>query len=270
MTDRPRPDQRGTIEAEMRTSATPEQLWQAWTNPERLSEWFTDDARGDVQPGGTYTWIFEQFGEMPYRVVEVVEGERLVLGPAPGAPPFVLEITIEHRGGETVLRLVNSGFDAGADFDEEYDGIVSGWRMALGVLRHYVEHQFGKPRTGFLVMRPAAFEYARALGYFTEPDRLARWLTTEGGVGPEGSPVRLSLRGGRTLTGEVLVATERELTLTWKEINGVLELKAFAAGPAGRMLCVRGCGWELPREAARAIQGSLEASLNRLVQEMAA
>ena len=107
--------------------------------------------------------------------------------------------------------------------------------MALGVLRHYVEHQFGKPRNGFLVMRPAKFEYATALGYFTEPGRLARWLTTEGGVGPQGSPVRLRLRGGRTLTGEVLVTTERELTLTWKGLSRLLKRGVSSSCRAGAL-----------------------------------
>ena len=39
-----RPDGR-RIEAEIRTTATPEEVWKAWTDPSGISSWFTDDAR---------------------------------------------------------------------------------------------------------------------------------------------------------------------------------------------------------------------------------
>jgi uncharacterized protein YndB with AHSA1/START domain len=273
MTDR-RPSVENTrqIETEMRTTASPESVWASWADPKRLAEWFADDARGEVRPGGTYTWIFESFGmEMPYQVVDVVEGKRLLLGPVPGAPPFALEVTIEHGGGQTVVRLVNSGFDAGANWDEEYDGIASGWDMALGILRHYVERYFGTPRSSFLVMKPARFQYEHAVRFFTDPSRLEGWLgTTARPIGNVGETVRIDMHGGGSLTGRVLVVTKRELAISWQEVNGVLELKAFPAGPAGRMLGLRGCGWGLSGDQARSIEHHLDTALERLVERISA
>lgn len=53
--------------ASIRTSATPERVWQAWTDPATPSQWFTDEARGEARVGGTPTWIFKEFGvEIPY------------------------------------------------------------------------------------------------------------------------------------------------------------------------------------------------------------
>lgn len=42
-----RPDGR-RVEAEIRTTARPEEVWKAWTDPASLSRWFTDGARGPL------------------------------------------------------------------------------------------------------------------------------------------------------------------------------------------------------------------------------
>ena len=55
---------------EMRTRATPEEVYEAWANPEEIARWFVDKARGSDEVGSTFTWIFEKFGyEIPYEVV---------------------------------------------------------------------------------------------------------------------------------------------------------------------------------------------------------
>ena len=249
------------------TSATPEQVWRAWADPEILSQWFADRVRGEARTGATMTWIFEKFGyEFPYHVVEASPPSHLVLGGAlPGRPPFLLEIIIRRAGGMTRLELVNSGFLDGGEWDEEYEGVFSGWQMALGILRHYLERYFGQPKGGFLAMQPADIALAESLPWFTDEQLLQRWLTDRGTLGEAGAPVDLRLASGDRVRGTVLARTKREIAVSWEDERVVLELKAFAAGPGVRMVAVRGTGWGVAPERLQNIESEMAAAVARLV-----
>jgi uncharacterized protein YndB with AHSA1/START domain len=238
-----RPDGR-RIETAIRTSATPEEVWKAWTDPASISRWFTDEARGEAVPGGTLVWVFRGFGEIPYPVVVAEPPRRLVLaGEIPGRGPFALEILIEHAGGSTTVRLVNSGFREGADFMEEYEGVRSGWDGSLALMRHYLERHLGEARHASLLVRPAAVSAEVLYRCFSEADGLATWLTRRGSLGEAGSAAELELREGGKLTGEVIAATGREKSVTWvEEDDAVLELKGFAGG-GGRLVGLRLTTW---------------------------
>src|SRR5262249_11372674 len=149
----------------------------------------------------------------------------------PGRPPGVLEVTIETRGGSTVLRLVNSGFLEGADWQNEFDGVESGWIMALAVLRHYLANYFGPPRSSFLAMRPAVFSTDQLLPLHRTTDGVAQWLATGGSFSAIGEPFRIALRGGGIVTGKVLALTKSETQLSWTEEHAVIGLKSFHMGP---------------------------------------
>ena len=238
-----RPDGR-RVEAEIRTTATPEEVWQAWADPASISRWFTDDARGEATPGGTVVWVFKGFGEIPYPVAVAEPPGRLVLaGEIPGRGPFALEILIRRSGGTTTVRLVNSGFREGADFEEEYEGVRSGWVASLALLKHYLERHPGQPRQAALIVRPATVGAEDLYRRFSDADGLAAWLTREGALGEVGTPAALTLREGGRLTGRVIAATGREKSISWDEEDGaVVELKGFTAG-SHRMVGVRLTTW---------------------------
>jgi uncharacterized protein YndB with AHSA1/START domain len=243
--DRPvHPPEGRRIEAGIRINATPEEVWKAWTDPASISRWFTDDARGDAVPGGTLVWVFRGFGEMPYPVVVAEPPGRLVLaGEIPGRGPFGLEILIEQTGGVTTLRLVNSGFRDGADFEEEYEGVRSGWDASLALLRHYLERHQGKARHASLLVRPAAVGAGELYRCFSDANGLATWLTRRGALGETGARAELELGDGSSLTGSVIAATGREKSVTWEEEDGaVLELKGFGSSDR-RMVGVRLTTW---------------------------
>jgi uncharacterized protein YndB with AHSA1/START domain len=269
-----RPHQGRTMQLEMRTSATLEQAYEAWADPVKLSQWFTDNARGEAKPGSTMYWIFEKFGyEIPYEVVDAVPGKLLALGgELPGRPPFLLEVVIERWGGETVLRLVNSGFLDGGQWDEEYEGVASGWEMSLALLRYYLERHFAEPKRTFLAIEPAQYSPAEMLKWYTDPDLLGEWLAAgrSGVQAPTkvGRPVRIPLAdGGRTIEGETLAMTRREVAFSWEAEDVVLELKAFMMGP-NPVVSVRGTGWRPDPQRFAAIEREMEAALKRLAARL--
>jgi uncharacterized protein YndB with AHSA1/START domain len=249
------------IRCEVRTPAPADQVWQAWADPARIRQWFTDTAEGNVVPGGVYTWGWTKFGAFafPYQVQEAVPGEKLTLGGAPpGGPPFLLEITIARSGGDTVVRLVNSGFREDAAWEDEYQGIVSGWQMSLHLLKLYVENYFGQPRTQFLARRTAAFDFSAVSPLQRTEHGLEQWLTRSG---QPGEP--LTLRDGTTVSGRVLTATNTETLLEWREIGGALALKAFQQGDR-RELALHGVSWRLPQEQMDRWEPEMSAALARL------
>jgi uncharacterized protein YndB with AHSA1/START domain len=261
-----RPDGRRVV-TEIRTTATPADAWKAWTDPASLPKWFTDDARGEVKPGGTIVWVFRGFGEIPYPVAVADPPRRLVLaGEIPGRGPFALEILIEQSGGTTTVRLVNSGFLDGAEFEEEYEGVRSGWVASMALLKHYLERHLGRTRQAALIVRPAPVTAAELYRRYGKAEGLGAWLTREGEVGGTGSPVSLVLRDGTRLSGRVIADTGREKAITWDEEDGaVLELKGFAAA-GRRMVGVRLSTWGSGGERL----GRLERLLTPAVERLAA
>lgn len=137
------------VESEIRVNAPAERVWRAWAEAEEIQRWFTDGATGRPVPGEVMTWSFDNFAQgIPYTVVEAMPGEKFSIGfEGPDGRRGLLEITLRQEGGETVVRLVNSGFRDGAAWDEEYEGVRSGWVCALAVLKLYLEMYAGKNKT---------------------------------------------------------------------------------------------------------------------------
>ena len=220
-------------------------LIEAFADPEKLAGWFVDRAEGRARaPGDVMTWIFESFNmKMPYRVVNIVPGEKIVFGPGDdSSPPFLLEINIQRHGGQSRVRLINSGFSDDADFDAQFEGIDSGWKMALGILKEYAENYYGLTRTGFLVMEPSELDFETIRSWFLEPERLCLWLG-EGDINADpGGMSSVDIEDLGSLKGRTLAVTPSEVAVSWPEQSAALELKAWAGGPS-RFLGIRGMKW---------------------------
>ena len=258
------------LRAEIRTKATPQQAYDAWADPEKIAHWFPDRAEGKAEPGATITWVFEKFNyRIPYEVLIAQPAEKFAIrwNPPPGMSAGVLEVTIAKEGGETVIKLVNSGFREGAEWNEEFEGTDSGWRMALALLKHYLENYFGISRSSFLAMKSAEFSFDQIVPLHRTAAGLQKWLTKSGEYGEVGESFSLELQEGGKASGRVLAKTKRGTALSWNEIRGVLELKAFSMGPQ-KMLCVRGCGWGLSAEKAKELEAQMERAIERLAALM--
>ena len=274
MTDKPQHvpiEHKGrVISAETRTKATPEQAYEAWADPQKIAHWFVDKAEGKAEPGATITWFFEKFNyRIPYEVLIAQPEEKFAIRWNPMAGmnlnPGILEVTIAKEGGETVIRLVNSGFREDAEWNEEFEGVASGWIMALSLLKHYLDNYYGTARSTFMAMRPAQFSFEEVVPLHRTAAGLKKWLTASGEFGDVGEAFSLQLQEGGQLSGRVLAQSKRETTIAWDEIRGVLELKAFSMGPQ-RILCVRGCGWGLAADRAKEVEQQMERAVERLAK----
>ena len=251
------------VKREIRTRATPEQVWQALTDPDKITGWFPDHATGEVKPGEIVNWSFDGFGSVPpMEVREVVPGEKVVFG-SPEGDFWAQEFTIRREGGETVVRVVHSGFGPGAEFDDLFDGIDSGWQLALANLKHYLEHHFGSARSSFLLQIPGEFEYSKVVPLF-HGGAIQKWLAKSGSIGDPGERYEFEFKEGGTASGVVLARSPREVMISWSEIGGTLSLKAFAAEPPKRVLCLHGWGWGLDRADAKRLHDFLIPSIDRL------
>ena len=84
--------------------ATPEETWEALTDPDHLGEWFADDAEVELRPGGDL-----QIGDRSGFVEEVVESERFVFWwAAEGEESSRVEIELEPAVSGTRVRVVET------------------------------------------------------------------------------------------------------------------------------------------------------------------
>jgi uncharacterized protein YndB with AHSA1/START domain len=134
------------IEREVRIAAPVERVWALVTEAEHLGSWFGDaGAEVDLRPGGEMTLRWEEWGVTHARVERVEPPHRfswrwLLEGgsePADGNSTLV-EFTLADDGGETLLTVVEAGFDGLALPQEErrrrYASHTGGWERELDEL----------------------------------------------------------------------------------------------------------------------------------------
>ena len=255
-----------SMEMEMRTSADPLDVWNAWADPGKISQWFADSAEGWAHKGAEVTWIFDEFGyRIPYQVVESIPGECLVFGgEMQGRPPFLLEVRIKREAGETVVKLVNSGFLDGGSFDEEYEGVVSGWTLALAMLKYYVEEHYGENKQTILIMREADVDLDRLRPWYTEPELMNQWLTsTADGPLRDGQPYRFVLKNGTPVSARVAKMSKREVATIWPDQSAFVELKGWTAGPK-KIIAIRITCWNPDEGFMAHARAETSAALDRL------
>ncbi|MEK7795210.1 MAG: SRPBCC domain-containing protein [Candidatus Hydrogenedentota bacterium] len=139
---------RKSVQVHVEVPGTPEEVWRAIATGPGISSWFAP-SKVEERAGGAVDHHFgggmESHGtvtvwEPPLRF-SYEEREW-----APGAPPLGTEIVVESRaGGACVVRLVQSLFASGDEWDEQMEGFESGWPPFFDVLRLYLSHFRGQP-----------------------------------------------------------------------------------------------------------------------------
>jgi uncharacterized protein YndB with AHSA1/START domain len=137
------------IEREVMVAAPIERVWDVITQPEHVGSWFGDaGAEIDLRSGGAMTITWARHGTVHARV-ERVEAPRVFAyrwARGAGTPvaddnSTLVEFTLSSEGGQTRLRVVESGFRALALSAEEQakhaEGNTRGWRSELDELVAY-------------------------------------------------------------------------------------------------------------------------------------
>ena len=117
--------------------ASPEEVFDAFTDPAAHEEWYVDQpsfvvtSTVDLRPGGTWDVSFGPAGEAPFREVnvfrEVDRPRRLAYTSAfvmPDGSSFDtdLVITFDARAGKTLMTIVQTGFEREQDRDDHKGG----------------------------------------------------------------------------------------------------------------------------------------------------
>ena len=93
------------IEREIVVPESPDEVWEALTEPERLEEWFATEAELDARPGGEGVFRWGDGEERRAVVREAEEARRLVLDWEDGG-----EVVVElgEAAGGTLVRVVET------------------------------------------------------------------------------------------------------------------------------------------------------------------
>jgi len=138
---------------EARLDATPAQVWHALTDATTLADWFAPYIKADQQEGGTVEISWDPAAMWP-TTIEIWDPERHLRWADPAQrspdgtpqPRIVADWLISTDGGQTVLRLVHSGFGEGANWDEQIEGAAGGWKYFLWNLELCLTRHLGKHR----------------------------------------------------------------------------------------------------------------------------
>jgi uncharacterized protein YndB with AHSA1/START domain len=139
------PSGRRYIQAEVEVPGTPEEVWQAIATGPGVTSWFiptevTDDTVLSHFGPGMDSVAKKTAWEPPHRFA--AEGEESF---GPGSPAMATEWTVEARSsGTCVVRVVHSLFASGDDWDNQLEGIESGWPVFFRTLRLYLTHFRGQ------------------------------------------------------------------------------------------------------------------------------
>ena len=124
-----------SIDLSVEVPGTPEEVWDAIATGHGITSWFVPaEVAADE---GRITLDFGPYGKDTSQISEWDPPRRFVAGTSEFAAEWLVEA---HEGGTCVVRLVNSGFSEDAEFDDQYDGTVHGWRMFLQNLRLHLSH----------------------------------------------------------------------------------------------------------------------------------
>jgi uncharacterized protein YndB with AHSA1/START domain len=128
------------IVREVVVRATPQAAFEALTRASELREWCCDEARTDPRPGGRIELRWHS-GYVATGRYTAVEAPRRAAFTWQGGEPAetAVEVTVEPVGEGARVRLVHSGFGAGAEWDTSLSEAEHGWDEGMENLRSTLE-----------------------------------------------------------------------------------------------------------------------------------
>jgi len=116
-------------------------VWEAFTTSAGLSTWLGPNATVDLRPGGDWLVHFPGGSTGGGTIVSFEPQKEIVISAlAPDKFPTVRAqrtravFQFEARGDATVVRLIQSGWQRGAEWDRAYEYLVAGNAQLLAML----------------------------------------------------------------------------------------------------------------------------------------
>jgi uncharacterized protein YndB with AHSA1/START domain len=110
--------------------ATPDAVFRAITDPQRLTRWLCDRAELSPKKGGSYLLAWNEGPTHTGTVVDFREGHRVALGwtwPGVELQGTVFSLSVEAKDGGTLLKVEHTGFPRHQRWTELYGGAEWGW-----------------------------------------------------------------------------------------------------------------------------------------------
>jgi uncharacterized protein YndB with AHSA1/START domain len=117
-------------------------VWNAFTTKEGLSTWLAPDVSVELKPGGDWLVKFPGSTGGGTIVSFAPEKELVIDALAPDRFPHVRAartravFTFTAEGDRTLVRLSQTGWQHGAEWDAAYEYLVAGNAQMLGMLHH--------------------------------------------------------------------------------------------------------------------------------------
>jgi uncharacterized protein YndB with AHSA1/START domain len=219
------------IDLSVEVPGTPEEVWDAIATGPGISVWYVP-AELEGREGGTIKMIHGEGMEETGEVTAWDPPRRFAFETEFLDRRLALELHVEARSGDTcVVRLVNSGFGDGADWEQLRDGSETGWRMCLSVLRLYLEHFRGQPGARIQTMGAQEPPIERAWEAFTQAlgidgagagDRIAVEQPALAGVVEHAEDMTLTLRLEEPAPGIGVIAAGAPADVVYTQLSASL------------------------------------------------
>ena len=119
------------------------EVWKAFTTSEGLSTWLTPNAVVDLREGGEWTAHFPGGSTGGGTILSFVPQKELVISalapdkfPAVRAARTRAKFSFEAKGDATVVRLTQTGWKDGAEWEKAYEYLTVGNAQLLATLHH--------------------------------------------------------------------------------------------------------------------------------------
>lgn len=128
--------------------SSPERVYDAIATAEGLDGWFTKGASVEAVSGGHIRFRWENWGPDGYTgdnggpVLEAERPKRFVFQweADSGLYDTTVEIDFEPHNDETMVRLVEHGYEDSPTGTQDMLNRASGWGCVLTLMKFYVEH----------------------------------------------------------------------------------------------------------------------------------
>ena len=125
------------------------EVFDAVVSSEKLCNYFTNKASGNLEPGKEIRWHWDHYGELPVVVDEVVASERIVLTlnsktwEKTKSEAYEVKVIFEFEAledGHTMLSISEDGWKTDEDGLKGSHENCGGWTSMAMCLKGWIEH----------------------------------------------------------------------------------------------------------------------------------